>query len=86
MTMLSGMKEIRAFCRSINLASSEASVMSMIKTCGFPAKKLLGIWESEQEIIKSWRIKYLTEDIKMEKPIAAAPKKNLSKTQGRNKK
>ncbi|MCK9519560.1 MAG: hypothetical protein M0R74_11135 [Dehalococcoidia bacterium] len=60
---LSGMTAIREFCRSINLASSEASVINMIVSCGFPAKKIGGIWESDKEMIVEWRKKYINGEI-----------------------
>lgn len=66
-TALSGMTAIRDFCRSIGLASSEASVIQMIKECGFPAKKLGGIWESDRDIIKEWRRKYISGDVELKK-------------------
>jgi len=52
---LSGMTAIRDFNRSINLASSEASVIQMIRDEEFPAKKLGGIWESDKDMIIAWR-------------------------------
>lgn len=54
-TALSGMVAIRDFCRSINLASSEASVIQFIKEEEFPARKLGGVWESDKEEILIWR-------------------------------
>lgn len=66
-TALSGMTAIRDFCRSIGLASSEASVIQMIKECGFPAKKLGGIWESDRDIIKEWRRKYISGEVELKK-------------------
>lgn len=73
-TALSGMTAIRDFCRSINLASAEASVIYMIVSCGFPAKKIGGIWESDKEMIIEWRKKYISGDIKPEdKPEEKTP-------------
>lgn len=66
-TALSGMNAIRDFCRSINLASSEATVIQMIREYSFPAKKLGGIWESDKELIVKWRKNYLNGDDKTEK-------------------
>ena len=60
---LSGMTAIREFCRSINLASSEASVIYMIVSCSFPARKIGGIWESDREMIIEWRKKYINGEI-----------------------
>jgi hypothetical protein len=65
-TALSGMNAIRDFCRSINLASSEVTVIKMIRESGFPAKKLGGIWESDKEAIVDWRKKFINEEIKPE--------------------
>lgn len=61
-TALSGMKAIRDYCRSINLSSSEASIIQMIKDYGFPARKLCGIWESDREAIAAWRKQYVMND------------------------
>ena len=56
---LSGMKDIRDYCRSIQLASSEASVLMMIHHYGFPARKIGGIWESNKESINNWRKQFV---------------------------
>ncbi len=56
---LSGMKDIRDYCRSIQLASSEASVLMMIQSYGFPARKIGGIWESNKESINNWRKQFV---------------------------
>lgn len=58
-SVLSGMTAIREYCRSINLASAEVSVIQMIKECGFPARKIGGIWESDKDLIVAWRKKYI---------------------------
>jgi hypothetical protein len=71
---LSGMKAIRDFCRSINLASSESSIIGMILQCGFPAKKIGGIWESHKGSIVSWRKKYINGEV-AEKPKQKTPNK-----------
>jgi hypothetical protein len=60
---LSGMNAIRDFNRSINLASSEASVIQMVKESGFPAKKIGGIWESDKRSIVAWRLKFVNGEI-----------------------
>lgn len=62
-TALSGMNAIQDYCRSIQLASSAASLMQMIRDCGFPARKLGGIWESDKEEITIWRRKYIRGEI-----------------------
>lgn len=54
-TALSGMTAIRDFCRSINLPSSEVTIIQLIKEEEFPARKLGGVWESDKEEITSWR-------------------------------
>jgi len=66
-TALSGMTAIRDFCRSINLSSSEASVIYMIVSCGFPARKIGGTWESDKEMIVDWRKKYINGEVIIEK-------------------
>jgi hypothetical protein len=71
---LSGMVAIRDFCRSINLASSEASVIQMVRESGFPAKKLGGIWESDKESIVEWRKKYINGEVKVKVEAEEKPK------------
>lgn len=61
-TALSGMTAIRDYCRSINLASSEASIIQFVKEEEFPARKLGGIWESDKEEITLWRRNRLRSD------------------------
>ena len=73
-TALSGMVAIRDFCRSINLASSEASVIQMVRESGFPAKKLGGIWESDKESIVDWRKKYINGEVKVKEAVGEKPK------------
>ncbi len=51
MSALSGMKEI---CRYT--ARSESSVLIFIRDCDFPATKLGGVWESDTELIDTWRL------------------------------
>ena len=81
-TALSGMVAIRDFCRSINLASSEASIIQFIKECGFPAKKLGGIWESDKVKIIEWRRNYISGEVvpdnlgKQEKSMKKNKKEN----------
>ena len=53
-TVLCGMKAICEHCRSISLPSSESTVISMVKTSGFPAKKVGGIWISNADAIIAW--------------------------------
>lgn len=77
-TALSGMKAIQEYCRSISLASSEASVIQMIRDYGFPARKLGGIWTSDKESITKWVKCYVEGEIKTKKD----KKKNKAATRG----
>jgi predicted DNA-binding transcriptional regulator AlpA len=47
---LSGMKEI---CNHLN--RSEPTVLTLIRDYDFPAKKVLGVWESDTDLIDRWR-------------------------------
>jgi len=47
---LTGMKEI-----SDSMGRSEDSVLRLIREYNFPAKKVLGIWESNRELIEDWQ-------------------------------
>lgn len=49
---LSGLKEIAAYLRR-----SPATIMKMIQSEGMPAKKILGVWESDKTLIDEWRRK-----------------------------
>ena len=53
-TGLPGMKAICAFCNR-----SEATILKWIREKDFPAVKITGSWESDQELIKAWRIKQI---------------------------
>lgn len=66
-TALSGMTAIREFCRLINLASSESSVINMIHTCDFPARKIGGIWESDKVLIVEWRQRFINDGPSLQK-------------------
>lgn len=82
---LSGMKAIRDFNRSINLASSEASVIQMIRDEEFPAKKLGGIWESDKDLIIAWRKNRLSSKKESVLPASALKASNKNKTmRGKN--
>jgi hypothetical protein len=70
-TTLSGMKAIQDHCRAINLPSSEATVLQMIRESGFPARKLGGIWVADTEMIGKW-VKIFTSG---EKAAATSSKK-----------
>ncbi|MEN6422619.1 MAG: hypothetical protein ABFD76_11815 [Smithella sp.] len=72
---LSGMNAIRDFNRSINLASSEASVIQMVRESGFPAKKIGGIWESDKRSIIAWRVKYINGEVTIRPEKKRAKKK-----------
>lgn len=62
-TALSGMKSISLFCRSINLSSSESSIINMIQACDFPARKIGGIWESDKAMIIEWRLRFISGEV-----------------------
>lgn len=51
-TGLSGMKEI---CRYVG--RSESTVLKLIKTEDFPAKKIGGEWTSDTLLVDAWRRK-----------------------------
>jgi hypothetical protein len=48
---LSGMK---AICDYVH--RSEPTVLSMVRSYGFPAKKVGGIWESSRSLIDEWKL------------------------------
>jgi hypothetical protein len=54
---LSGMKEICLYIKR-----SEVSVLRLIRDYDFPAKKVLGIWESHTALIDQWRVTVLSRD------------------------
>lgn len=54
-TILSGMKAIQEYCRSVSFVSSEATILKMIRDYGFPASKILGTWVSDKDSITRWR-------------------------------
>ena len=49
-TALVGMKQICDY-----YGRSEASILRLILNDGFPASKVLGVWESDKELIDQWR-------------------------------
>ncbi len=59
-TTLSGMNAIRDFCRSIQLASTEVTIIMLIKNYRLPAKKIGGVWQSDKELIMNWRKQYIS--------------------------
>lgn len=54
---LSGMKSICDYFHR-----SEPTVLSLVKSSGFPAKKIGGIWESRKSLIDGWREALLNDD------------------------
>lgn len=54
---LSGMK---AICNYIH--RTEPTVVSLVRSCGFPAYKVGGIWESRKGLIDAWREAYLSNE------------------------
>lgn len=52
---LVGMKEICNYLRR-----SEATVLNMIRDMDLPARKVLGVWESDTGLIDEWRVKTLS--------------------------
>jgi hypothetical protein len=54
-TALATMDEIQDFCREVNLPCSEKLILKMHKEEGFPLMKLGEQWESDKDIIQSWR-------------------------------
>lgn len=63
MAILSGMTAIQDYCRSINMQSSAAFISDLIKYEFFPAKKLGGVWESDEELINAWRRERLLKNL-----------------------
>jgi len=55
---LSGMK---AICNYVH--RTEPTVVSLVRSCGFPAYKVGGIWESRKGLIDAWREAYLNNEI-----------------------
>ncbi len=54
---LSGMKAICAY-----MQRSESSVLRLIRDYDFPAKKLMGVWETHTLLIERWRIRLLADE------------------------
>jgi hypothetical protein len=54
---LSGMKSICSYVHR-----SEPTVLALVRSSGFPAKKLGGIWESRKSLIDEWRAAYLSDE------------------------
>ena len=81
-TALGGMTAIRDYCRILGLQCSEASIISLIKACGFPARKLGGQWLSDKVLIKTWIVGFISE---AEEPEGEPPQ-NVFKRSGRAKK
>lgn len=70
---LSGMKKIAEFCQR-----SESSILKIWKMYDdFPIKKLLGVWESNEELLSDWHKKYI--DRKEISPIRKIEEKKTKK-------
>jgi hypothetical protein len=54
---LSGMKSICDYFHR-----SEPTVLSLVRSSGFPAKKIGGIWESRKSLIDGWREALLNDE------------------------
>jgi predicted DNA-binding transcriptional regulator AlpA len=50
MTALVGMKEISRYT-----SRSEATILALIRDADFPAVKIRGGWESDSDLIDTWR-------------------------------
>ena len=79
MSGLAGMKEI---CRY--MSRSESTVLGLIRDCDFPAFKINGgTWESDTDLIETWRKEQIIEGIKQKmksEPVKKKPvKKNTKK-------
>lgn len=86
-TALSGMKEIMEHCNQIGLPRTEASIIQLKKCWGFPMTKIMGVWESDKELIAIWRKKYVAGEITFDtkndsggKPYKIPPKGRENKT------
>ena len=75
-TALSGMKAIVDYCGAIGLPRTESSIIQLKQQCGFPMKKLMGIWESDKELIVAWRKQYIAGEVS--EPSQPARKKTVS--------
>jgi len=68
---LSGMKEI---CNFVN--RSESTVLDLIRLENMPAGKVGGIWESDTELIDTWRQKQIMRSIGL---VIEKPKRKYNK-------
>jgi hypothetical protein len=55
--LLLGMKAICSYVHR-----SEPTVLSLVRSSGFPAKKIGGIWESWKSRIDQWRVGFWDDD------------------------
>ena len=54
MAILVGMNDI---CRY--MGRSESTMLIMIRDLDFPARKLVGVWESDTGLIDAWRLRQI---------------------------
>ena len=54
MAALTGMKAITQY-----MGRSEATILALIRHHNFPAKKILGVWESHSDLVEHWRLQQL---------------------------
>jgi hypothetical protein len=73
-TTLSGMKAIVEFCSAIGLARTESTVIQLKNQCGFPMRKLGGIWASDKNAITEWHHDYVIAETGV--PQAAPSRRN----------
>lgn len=79
------MKSISLFCRSINLSSSESSIINMIQACDFPARKIGGIWESDKAMIIEWRRRFVNGEVEEKQKPEPPAKRIQPKVNGKRK-
>ena len=58
MAALSGMKNICSY-----MGRSESTMLAIIRDLDFPAKKILGVWESDTELVDKWRVSLVSGSI-----------------------
>lgn len=59
MPCLPGMKSIAKYCNR-----SESTILQWIRTSKFPATKISGSWESDTDLIDTWRRVLIENDMK----------------------
>lgn len=50
---MSGLTGMKSICGYLN--RSETTVLDLIRADGFPATKIGGVWESDTDLIDTWR-------------------------------